>query len=49
MNNFAERLNQAMVERQVSQKELAAATARESHLSVSIYQEGLFQDLKFRS
>jgi len=39
MNNFAERLNQAMVERQVSQKELAAAIGK-GKSSVSQYLSG---------
>lgn len=39
MNNFAERLNQAMVERQMSQKELAAAIGK-GKSSVSQYLSG---------
>lgn len=39
MNNFAERLNLAMVERQVSQKELAAAIGK-GKSSVSQYLSG---------
>lgn len=39
MNNFAKRLNQAMVERQISQKELAAAIGK-GKSSVSQYLSG---------